>query len=294
MAKKNYVFISFVFLMISNFAFSDLPRRYSWKTSNFVVAAEAPPAVFYVVDSQGRRTGADPNLPINQNGQQGANVTSGLSEIPLSLVVQENIASDDKTTQNQPQANTLWDAEIYDGGAQTYTINVTGLTAGDEKIYISGFLKHQKGGVRNSFEMLVLPGKSRQITVAFDLAQKSIVTTPVVNNGDLLDDIESACEQRLISRDVCDFLKDKADRIKKALDRHRLEKTKPLIESFLCNLGERRGDGDDDRDDHDAVKEPALSILKTDAETLLAQVERSEQAHHDDSDHDGDDHKNGH
>ena len=77
----------------------------------------------------------------------------------------------------------------------------------------------------------------------------------------------------MISRDICDFLEEKARRIEKALNENRKEEAKRLVESFLCNLGQLQGQNDDDRDCHQSISEPALKALINDAKALLKTLE---------------------
>jgi len=268
MNKKLVIFSILMAIGFFGVAQGTLPKGYRFKNSNLNIFATTPPALIYITDNEGNRTGADPSGSMTSYGFQGPKPWSGLSEIPLSQSIQQT--NFDESNPNATITSTNWDISIYDGGRQTYTINLLGKSTGTEEIAITGIYPKGSGkGTRAKFNVLVNAGQTRQITVAFDPSQKSIMTTPIVNNGDLLNDIKSACAQNLIEYRECDFLQAKAELIQKALDRKEKKEAEKLIKSFLCNLGELKGDGDDDRDDRDAIKEPALTVLVNDAKALL-------------------------
>src|SRR5258708_275977 len=50
---------------------ADVPLGYIWKNSLLDIHTTTPPALMYVQDSSGRRTGGNPSLPVNSVGRQG-------------------------------------------------------------------------------------------------------------------------------------------------------------------------------------------------------------------------------
>src|SRR5579859_2551092 len=124
-----------------------------WTISSLEFATSAPPILMTVVDSNGRRTGGDPSMPVGIHGQQGAHSNSGFAEIPLSAVDQTNIANDE-TDEDQP--TTLWEVFILDGGRQTYTVNLFGIVTGEAQIHVSGENSSRPIHLaRNRFHVLV-------------------------------------------------------------------------------------------------------------------------------------------
>lgn len=89
-----------------------------------------------------------------------------------------------------------------------------------------------------------------------------------------MNDIKAACSlNQITSQRVCKHLEKKAEGIQDALDKHRGEEAEKLARNFLRSLGENMGEG---IDEHSFVQEPALTILKSDAEALLAQIKQDE------------------
>lgn len=275
MKKRTIVLLS-LFLLVASASNGIINK---WQNSHLSINAQAPPALVYVTNSNGDRTGANPALPLNANGQQ-AGSQFGLNEIPNSLSQQDNIAvgSIDAGTL-ATNAHTMWKLDIFDSGKQTYTINALGVAAGTQLITVIGIIKEGGSSIHHfdtTVQVLVSPGQTRQVSLTFDPVSGTLATQPVIGNGDLLTDIKSACAQALIEKWACVFLKDKAERIQKALDEKRYGEARDLVQSFLYNLGELGGHGDNDRDCHTAIQEPALAIIKADAKALLTQLDKGE------------------
>ena len=281
---KKMMLVLILILATSGFVLADVPHGFKWEQTDLVISVSAPPALAFVENSSGQRAGADYSSSTNANGTQGNGLDSGLTEIPKSHVWQQN----DSTYDNNDYTNnsyTLWNINIYDSAPQTYTINLEGIASGTVTVNVSG-LSRAKGTkpVESDLNVLINNGQIRQISLAYNPTSKTLSTTPIVTNDDLLNDIKSACAQNLIAHRECDFLEDKAERIQKALDHHRYEEAKDLIKSFLCNLGELKSDKDDDRDCHGFIKELALTILIDDAKALLKTIPRKDRDD-DDRDH---------
>jgi len=258
--------------MLCSSSMADVPMGNVWKNSLIDIYVETPPALLYVQDSQGRRTGGDPKLTVSSSGYQGEGDLSGLKEIPLSSVEQTNISNDSSEAYGQPQAVTGWTIHILDGGSQTYTLNLLGLADGQSDVFVTGFSAPKSPS--NKFKLritaLVVKNSTTQIAVMVDPSRRIIEATRIVDKDSLLRDGKAACGLSFIPYNrVCGRLMEKAADIQDALEHHCNEKAEALIRSFLYSLGDSRQKGCMDRDEHLFVKEPALSILKEDARALL-------------------------
>jgi len=253
-------------------------------SNQLTFSASAPPAIFYIEDSQGHRSGADPLAVTNNNGQQVTN-RLGLQEIPSSATDQDNESSGDFDSDNDanivPNSTTMWSVDIYDGGAQTYTLNVKGIESGIEQISVGGILTTSHKVVKNLVSVLITKGELRQMTVAFNPAANILTFQRIVKPGDLVSDVKAACQlNQITSAHVCKRLEEKAEAIQDALGDHHEKEAKELVKSFLHFLGDSRPVGCKDNDDHDAIQEPALTILVEDAKALLKSLENTEGNQH--------------
>ncbi len=223
----------------------------------------APPALVYVTDSKGRRTGADPTQSITSNGYQDSPPT-GLMEIPSSMVLQDRLENG---------SGTGWTVSIGDGGTQTYTINILGMVAGDEEIGVSAVILNNPDlalkAAKNIF-VFVSPSQLRKLTLTFDPIQGTANVTRLVSGGDLLIDVQTACQLNLItSSRVCKQMEGVAEAIQNALSANRKSEANELLKRFLYMLGDSRPDGCLDKDDHGSITKTALTILIEDAKALL-------------------------
>ncbi len=270
--NKFFYFFLFWGMVHPSFALNSFKPQNEWISFN----GSVPPALIYVTDPNGNRAGADISLSVDQFGQQGDKL-HGLEEIPGSVADQENIEND---ITNQPSKHTSWDIKIPDGGAQIYTVNILGVVTGSGHLFVNtGVVGKPKSGISLKVGYLTTAGLNKQFTVSYQPTQNITMVQPVVVSDGLLSDIQSACAQNLIERRECGFLEDKAKRIQEALNHHRDDEAKELLRSFLCNLGELKGDRDDDRNCRDAIKEPALTVLKDDANALLKTLPHDDHYH---------------
>ena len=76
-------------------ALADLPAGYQMKSDSLVLVLQAPPALVYITDGQGRKTGADPSKVLNPDGSQDPKVV--LTEIPFSQAAQSAVTAQDMT-----------------------------------------------------------------------------------------------------------------------------------------------------------------------------------------------------
>jgi hypothetical protein len=295
-ANKGLLLIGLILMgfTASTYALStSVPRNYKWNRSALDINTRTPPVQISVTDQQGHITGADPSLTVNSIGEQNY-PHGGLSQIALSSCVQENIGDDENN--GQPDTSTNWAIGILDGGTQTYTLHLKGIATGTATVFIAG--NFPKGvtprTVSTSFSVLASPDVTHEVQLVFNLSNKSLTTNRIVAGGDLLQDVKTACQLgQITSKKVCKRLTNAAKEIQDALEDHHKEKARELVKDFLDSLGDLKGDGDKDKDGRNAIQEPALTILKEDAKTLLAQIERTEQGHHDDNNSEGND-KDGH
>jgi hypothetical protein len=287
--RKNYFLMSFIlgcvfFHPLKTFA-GDIPFSINPTTDTILgFVTVTPPAMIWVVDSLGNITGADSTQSVNRVGEQTQNFPNGLYEIPNSRAVQENIEGDDGSV----QPATTWDISIKTTAAQSYTLNVKGITSGVSGVGIDGLFPNDKNIKHTKLFFLVDTGTLRQLQVDFNPGLKKITLKRIVGAGDLLSDVKTACQlNQITSTQACKRLEEKAEAIQDSLEDLHYEKAEELILVFLHSLGESRPDGCKDADDHNAITEQALTIIIEDAKALLAQVEKDEQSHHGNHDHDG-------
>lgn len=109
-------------ILFSTPVWATLPAGYVWKKHILFISAPAPPALMYVVDSQGNQSGGDPSKTVTPNGMQPDTIEAeGMDGIPFSEVEQSNENGDGDATG--------WSVYIFDAPKQTYTLNLKGLAA---------------------------------------------------------------------------------------------------------------------------------------------------------------------
>jgi hypothetical protein len=281
---------------------------YWWKSTQLGITTAAPPALIYVSDDQGRRTGANINSPVNQYGEQDPSFL--LQGIPQSGVVQTNIADNDT---GQLSSTTPWNINIMDGGAQAYSIHLVGISNDIEELNINLF--YHARTVTTLTKTVFIPvenGVTKTVTLNCDPSSRILTVVPVMVSGDFLKDTQAACGLGSISPpEACEALEALAAAVEKAKSKgnSRLEaETLELYLSILNRLhdwGQKgyRQDWDDFKDRHECdnlrqvdfhktkffAKDPAYSALKLDAETLLKGLPKGSDRGHDG---DGGYHKN--
>lgn len=286
--NKKLFLITLSLPFLTSFNVFAQPMNFSFNPqvdTMFHVSTSTPPGLVWVVDPQGRRTGADPTIPVNLHGQQMKNYPFGpLYEIPNSESEQEYV--DDSSTGDAP-SSAAWFINIKTTTNQTFIVNDMGVSTGVSDLELCGFFPGLQK--QESISLLVSAGSTRQVEVNFDPNRKSILLTRVVAQGDLLNDVKTACQlDQITSPRVCKYLEDQAEAIQDALQDHHHDKAEELIWVFLHSMGESRPVGCKDYECHTAVQEPALNIIIEDAKALLAQVQKDKQSHHGEQDHGGD------
>jgi hypothetical protein len=250
-------------------SFADIPLGYTAKNDYFIISTSTPPALIYVTDSAGRMCGVNPTATLDQYGilkDQSLIVNT----IPNSQAEQQN--NGDPGNNFAPDPTTPWLITILDGGSQTYTINLKGISAGTQRVTVKDLpLGRPASPNGTKYYALIQPNVTNQIQVTVNSTAHTVAITPVVGNDGLLNDVTTACQLGLIkSSKVCKRLTKKAEEIQDALDNKHYEEARGLILSFLYSLGDSRPEGCQDEDDHGFVQQPALTILIEDAKALLA------------------------
>jgi len=296
------------------FAHSVLAKAptYWWTSTALAIRTSAPPALMFVSDSQGRVTGTNVDMPVDQYGQQ--KISSRFQNIPHSGAVETNIA-DNETDQINP--NTECDVNIMDGGAQSYTIHLVGLSNDFEQVIVD--LNYSSTTVTPLTETVFVPteiGVSRTVTLACDPASRTIQLALLVSLGDFLRDTQSACSLKDVApAATCDVLEALASGVEKAITKGDTDLERIDLELYLqilnrlYNWGNEntRHDWDDfkdhpecdelrkDKDDTKFfAKDPAYSALKLDAETLLKALPQDKDHGHDGGNKDHGDHPDHH
>lgn len=263
----------------------NIPDDYVWTQSSLTFDLRTPPALVYIADSQGRKTGADFSVPINSNGEQNW-PHGGLSQIPLSSVEQQNVGDDENG--GQADTSTGWIMTVLDSPKQTFALHVKGITSAATTIYVGvGFQNgNTSSGINTSIPILVEQNVERVFEVNFDPDSKMISTVPVIASGGLLSDAKMACQLDFItSRRTCEYLEKEAKLVEQALDKHHEDEAKTELLVFLHALGDSRPFGCRDEDYRADVKEPALTILKEDSKALLKGLGPQKDGHDGQEDH---------
>ena len=237
MIKNRLIFFLGV-LSVFDLASADVPHGFRYQVNDLSIAASVPPALIYVENSQGQRVGVDPSSPLNDDGSQGNKVDSGLTEIPLSHVLQMNQSVFDGSNYS-PRPDTEWNMEIYDSSPQTYVIHLKGLLVGNDEISVAGIYRGKNQPMNEvKFTISVATGQLRTVNLVFDPIQKNLSYQRVVLNGELLTDVKTACQlNEITSKYACKRLEEKAEAIQDALDHHHYEKAERLIWVFLYMPG---------------------------------------------------------
>jgi hypothetical protein len=211
----------------------------------------------FLEDSHGRRTGANPGVPMSEVGLGGT-----LQEIPGSDVEETNAASDDPATLGQADNHTSWHIRANDGGPQSYVVVCQGISLAIGEIRIcAGFADAGAASLATDVRVLVSPGAVRRLSVQFGPATRELKVHRIVSIGDLAADVTASCGMKLIEPGgLCQSLKAKADASDAALKRGNKRAATGNLHAFLNELKAQDGKH---------IQEPALTILREEAEALL-------------------------
>ncbi len=256
MVKGHWVFAMCMFLLNSGALASGEGKHW------LVITSYAPPAILYVQDSEGRRTGTDPSSVLSPDGMGGI----ALREIPNSNVEDINIDNDIPGMEGQGQPTTSYHISVYNGGAQSYLINVHGIADGSLRIDAITGPKRTVGRLVSQTWMLCKAGMDSKVMLDFDPNAKTLQARRIVTANELAGGINIACNLGLLSPDgICRSFRAKADAIAKSLGKGNKEAAKGELGAFLNELKAQES--------KKHIKEPALSILREEAEALLKGIE---------------------
>jgi hypothetical protein len=266
---------------------------YSWKNHDLDFFVASPPALVFVQDSLSNITGADPSKGLDAFGR-GAIIQG----IPGTFVEQDNTISDAVNGISVPNRVTSWSINIADHAAETYVVNLVGVSTGMSELSISGLfaVKLKIPQIENDVNILVTKGITKQIKVAFDPAGRSLTTTSIINKGDFSRDTQAVCGLGDIDpAAACEALEALASEVEKAISGGDKKNESEDLEVYLLILDRlhlwgqrdepRKWDDFKDRsecadlcrnkiDDKFFIDETAYSALTLDAETLLGPLKK--------------------
>jgi len=231
-------------------------------------SVEIPPALVVVQDAGGHQSGVDASKPVTTYG-----FGSILDGIPGSRTRRENVANDDADKLGQPSSHTIWSISIGTSVLQTYSVSLTGIATGICTLTeLSETATQITGGA--DVATLMSPGVVRVLRVVFDPIMQTVATQRVVNGTDLVMDIDTACRlevfgtsNRYIEPDgVYQSLRAKAEAATADLQRGDKPAARGSLGAFLNEL---KAQG------NKHIKEPALTILREEAEALLVTLNAS-------------------
>ncbi len=257
-----------LFAMAQNTGFTFNPQTDTILT----IDLHTPPALLWVVDSNGLMTGANPNLPVDAYGMQESTYPNGpLTQIPNSNSMQTNLEDDDN---NDNSISTFWENDFVVNSPQIYTVNLLGITTGIAHFRVTGFIPHHRTNFEN-VNILLQAGATRQITVNFNTQRDSLSVDEVVAPGDLLNDVKMVCSLGYADIRNCRHLEELAEAITDAINDHHCDKERLLILQFIDSLDGCRGDIDFRRlpvIEDESAQEMALRNLMDEAKALLVSL----------------------
>lgn len=239
-----------------------------WAADNVLsIFVSTPPALIYVGDGSGNSDGANPFKPIDQYGEGTI-----LQNIPNSNVQEDNESSDEAPFAGQSSPATGWTIGIHGPSATTFTIYLVGMTSGISQLEIDGIHNNfPVSGVKINENILISQGVTKEVEVNFDSSAMTLGVTQVVKANDLLQDVETACRLgQMNSQALCNILETKATDSEKDIQaghsKDAIQDLSQFIQSLMACKPGHVGEG------QPVVQQPAYSILKDDAETLLKQL----------------------
>jgi hypothetical protein len=228
------------------------------QTAYVSIGFPVPPARVVVRDSQGNRDGVDPLKPVSSVGEG-----STLCEIPNSQIMQGNISSDAPENLGAPQPQSDWSIDIAIETVQTYSVELTGIVDGVESLGFGGVTLLPGGSqvLPDPVEVFVEPGSRRIVSVTYAPYAKTVSVARLVTPADLIADVAIACRLGHVSpAGVCESLSRKAAAAAAARKRGNGKAAAGELKAFLNELKAQGGKH---------VQEPALTILREEAEALL-------------------------
>jgi hypothetical protein len=158
-----------------------------------------------------------------------------------------------------------WEIRVFDSGVQTYVLHVVGVVPGVSRPRIglhappwgSGGERH----LRRDLALLVGPGVEREVQLSVDILQGRLDAVPLSSTASLGASVRIACQLGLVSPPgICQSLEAKISVAGAALNRGNRAEWQGSLHAFLNELKAQGGKH---------VQEPALTILREEAEALL-------------------------
>ncbi len=239
MKTKNFIAAVLLGLIFPISLSADLPKGYRWKNTILNINAGTPPALIWVTDNSGRRTGFNPSASLDQYGRQAA--SDLLQEIPYSQVAADNIPGYDTGI---PQSATGWSISIYDAQTQDYILNVGGTTNTLTSFWIYTITKAKiKAGqdVPSSYyKVLVESDTVHKFIVHYSGSSENTVSIQrVVDTPTLLQDVQTACQLGLITpSSACPTLQTEANAIDAAVKSGDITTAANTLSQFQATLSQ--------------------------------------------------------
>jgi len=206
--------------------------------------------------SDGQRIGFDPSRPISGNG-----VGSVLNEFPLADVDQQNIATDNSDGTRTLGSASTWNVAIMDESPASYTVRLTGLAEKAGSLYVAFVVHGSSARIFAKAKFLIGPTGIREFVVSSSRADLSVKMARIIAPQDLEQSIRIACDLKLIKEEgICRSLSAKAREAGVSVERGQLKAARGQINAFESELSAQAGQH---------IKEPALTILREEAEALL-------------------------
>lgn len=218
---KSKTIVPVLFFIQFLFAMSVGAQNYTgtYQVMRLQFGAPAPDVRYYVQDSQGRMSGADPNAPMTAAGQQlvGVSPTGEVNQIPGASVDQVNLWEPEN---NDASSNTSWEIDVDDPGPQTFNVlYTTQLPVAANWIVVCLFQRTDNSLTRTEIPIIAKNGfyASAQIVLNTDGTLSVSRTASSIN---LLEDTQSACSLADIKpAEACEVLEDLASGIDKAINK---------------------------------------------------------------------------
>lgn len=229
------------------------------------VTSDAPPALLVVVDSLGRRAGVDLAKAVTSYGDGTA-----FSEIPESIVDPLSNTRETGPDAGKPDPRTSWLVDLYTVSTQAYKVELHGLQAAATSIIYKGWKPAVNGRKRFlhtdtlHIACFVRPNTITKFQITFDPGNLTVSVERLLEPQELGQDIETACALNLIQpQGICQSLQAKATEAEESYHRGNNKAAQGELNAFL---GELSAQGSKH------IKEPALTILREEAQALLNPV----------------------
>jgi hypothetical protein len=170
----------------------------------------APEIFGYATDSSGNQSGTDPNVSLDNVGQQIVNgIFHDLTGIPNSSVEQDNL--------DEGQSSTAWEIDIpVPVGNFTFSYSSAD-TNGTGEVFVQLMNYSTNNLTSNEIYLLAQNSTFKQINITVSQGNE-ISVIPVITAGSLLQDTQSACSLEEISpAEACEVLEAIALEVEKSI-----------------------------------------------------------------------------